>query len=350
MQCPNCGAIEPDGAVACQLCGARLLQEVPATTTSPLVNAGGAPYTESAWAEYGGTPGLVETPVSGSAPILPLSPAPGAYAPPSNNASAIGSSMPAMVVPSPLPPPKGQGLPLRVAALLGVLALLLICGSGFIGFRIGQSSHETTTKQTAAPAGTSSTPDASQLYRQVTGHKPTFVDTLLDAQSSSWSVFEKPKYGCEFKSDGLHVHTVDTGHFAYCTSGRGKLSNFAFQVEMKMLSGNGGGITFRGDTVAGNVYFFHVFPDGEYRIGLDQNNHFITVLAEGAINSFVYATGQKNMLTIIAENSQFYLYDNQQLITKLQDTAYSSGYLGVAASDSTDPTEVVYTNAQLWIL
>ena len=74
------------------------------------------------------------------------------------------------------------------------------------------------------------------------------------------------------------------------------------------------------------------------------------MLADGAIPSFVYGTAQKNTLTLIARDYQIYLYDNRQLITKLQDPTFTSGYLGVTASDYGESAETVYTNAQIWVL
>src|SRR5258708_4881228 len=90
-----------------------------------------------------------------------------------------------------------------------------------------------TTAQAVTTPIDSPTPDINQLYQQVTSQNPSFVDSLQNATLSSWSVFERPTYGCEMKSDGLHVHIKDTGHYGYCTSGRGSFSNFAFLVQMK---------------------------------------------------------------------------------------------------------------------
>jgi hypothetical protein len=108
------------------------------------------------------------------------------------------------------------------------MILLLTSGGVFVGINIGQSHNRAVPAQTTAVV--SPTPDAAQIYQQVTGQTPAFTDSLQDAATSQGTVFEKPAYGCEIKSDGLHIHIKDTAHYTYCNSGHGRLSNFAFQV------------------------------------------------------------------------------------------------------------------------
>ncbi|HEU0003508.1 MAG TPA: hypothetical protein VFQ36_21555 [Ktedonobacteraceae bacterium] len=242
------------------------------------------------------------------------------------------------------PVPKRRRPPLTV-----ILLLLLIFGGVFVGIRIGQSRYNVSTNLPALTPTGNSTLNASQLYQQLTSQKPFVVDPLQDPSSSIWTVFEKPKYGCEIKSDGLHVHILDPNHVTYCTSGRGRFSNFGFQIEIRMLSGTGG-LTLRGDTTAGNLYFFHVFPDGQYRIFIEQNHNWTTELSEGTISSFTHGPGQKNTLAVIAQGSHMYFYVNRKFVTQVQDSTYSNGFLGVSVSDSTEPAEVIYTNAQIWVL
>ena len=57
-----------------------------------------------------------------------------------------------------------------------------------------------------------------------------------------------------------------------------------------------------------------------------------------------------NQLAVVAYNGIFYLYANQQFITNLADSTLSAGKVGVAAIDYKDPTEVEFTNAQVWTI
>lgn len=357
MQCPRCGAILPEDSVHCYSCGTRLTEEMPPASSAvneipapgvpPAVSGG--PYLESGWTEFSGAQVPVGMPAGAGATYPPFAPAAGGFVT-SSTYPPLPGSLPPSFVPPVTPAPKRRGPLLAVSLILSVLALLLFFGGIFVGIRIGQSHGSVATAQAVTTPGASPAPDINQLYRQVTSQNPSFVDSLQNATLSPWSVFERQTYGCEMKSDGLHVHVKDTNHFGYCTSGRGSFSNFAFQVEMKILSGAGGGVTFRGDTQAGNLYYFHVYPDGTYSIFTDQNHKLTTDLGRGTVSPFSSGFGQKNTLTVIAQGRQIYFYVNQKFFTKIQDSTYTSGYIGVAASDSTVPTEVVYTNAKIWIL
>lgn len=333
----NYMAVAPSPAVMPQL----RTDETPATE-NPSSLMSGVPYLESDWTEFSG----VQAPMGTSANVRgmypPLSPVPGATLSSSNYPPLPGP------LPSVTSAPKRRGRMLAMTLILSVLVLLLVFGSLLVGIRIGQgssASRQATTNHTARLSS-----DPNQLYKQIVSQPPTFVDTLQDASLSSWSVYEKPTYGCEVKSDGLHVHTRDTGYFSDCTSGRGKFSNFALQVDMKLLVGNGGGLVFRADTVGGNFYYFHVFPDGRYIIRIQQNHETGPELSAGTISSFSAGPGQNNTLMVIAQGSELYFYVNQWFLTKAQDSTYSNGYLGVMADDSDTPADVVYTNARIWNL
>ncbi len=263
MQCPTCGAILPDGTGYCYSCGAQL----PAPTV-PSFPTGGEPYRGASWAELGGGQ-VPDTPsVSAGVAYPSVSPMSGeggyVYGPSSNYPYTPGSvpgSTPPYFVPPITPAPRRKGRLVAITIIVSFMELLVIFGSVFVGIQVGQSHSGVTQTQavtTIATPTTNATPDADQLYRQVTSRTPTFVDTLTNATLSQWAVYEKPTYGCEIKSDGLHAHIKDTGKFAFCTSGRGEFSTFAFQVSVRILSGKGGGITFRSDASGEDLYYFEI--------------------------------------------------------------------------------------------
>jgi hypothetical protein len=189
------------------------------------------------------------------------------------------------------------------------------------------------------------------LYRQITAQTPAIVDSLLNGSSSLWSVDERSFSGCELATDGLHVHLIEQQNLFSCTSGRGRFSNFAFQIDMRILTGDGGGIMFRGDTQAGNYYYINVSSDGVWRIFLRQKDQIAAELAEGtAVSSYRSGWQKKNTLTLIAQGTQIYFYINQKFATTVQDSTYTEGDLGVLAYETTVQANVVYTNARIWRL
>lgn len=384
MQCLKCKAILPEGTAYCFNCGAPLVNEgsstpisniqagslpgiqasgwqehaasapgtsmptlpvqpfQPAAAGGPFVppaqslGDGGA-YMQTGWTEFSGVQPPI-SPVSGYPPVTPT---------PSYTAPGFYSPLPGAMPPVPPAPPKRRG---PLATVVIILALLLVAGGVFAGIMIGQSHTKASQAQTTATPTASPTPDAARLYQQVTGKTPSFSDSLQNAAASTWSVYEKPLYGCEIKSDGLHVHIKDTGHYTYCLSGQGDLDNFAFQAEMKILSGAGGGMVFRDDTHNGDLYYFHVYANGAYHIYLIQNHQMKTELGKGTIPSFSAGFGQTNLLTVIAQQNQLYFYANRKLIDYIQDSTYTGGFLGFISEDFDTSADVVYTDSKIWIL
>ena len=399
MQCPTCNAILPNNVDYCYHCGTRLLAEVspesnpkipkepsgasenwqegPTVVSNPSfppqLEANQASeivvpafpvsheFYEGAgvdWNELNGGNFSAHPTAEAGIMYTSTSPIPGAsesiYGP-SGAHSYIPGYGPGPLPPYSVQPAAKSGRPGRARTiLLSFLVVLAIFSSGFIGYQLGlgqahQGSGSLQASTVATPVA-SATPDANQLYQQITGRAPTYVDSLTNPTSSQWSLNQKPTFGCTIKDDGLHILIQDTNEFTYCTSGRGQFSAFAFQISMKILSGNGGGMTLRGDTTAGNFYYFHVYPDGTYRIYINQNNKLTTELGGGTISPFASGFGQENTLTVIAQKDQMDFYANQKFITTVHDSTYTNGYLGLLSEASTNPGEVVYTNARIWVL
>ncbi len=57
-----------------------------------------------------------------------------------------------------------------------------------------------------------------------------------------------------------------------------------------------------------------------------------------------------NLLAVVARNDTLDLYVNNQNITRVSNKAYSYGQIGVAAASETGLTEVVFSNAKVWVL
>ena len=366
IQCTRCGTTLLESTLYCYKCGASMndrqsAMPQPAIATTPEFSApqppmSGVPSMEAGWAEFSG----MQAPIKNSYPPMPT--VPGTYGPVNSYPPVYPPAMPAVpgvygpvgnypyapgMVPPPMTPaPKRQGMSLGVMLLLGLLVALLIFGGVFIGVHVGQAHNGTAQTQATPIPTTPPTPD--QLYKQVTSQAPTFADSLQDPATSSWGVFDKTTYSCQIQQDGLHVYIRDTDSFTYCTSGLGKFNNAAFQIDMKILSGDGGGLILRGDTTAGNLYYFHVLPDGSYHIYVEKNHQLTILLSGGTISSFT--TNQRNTLTTIAQGNQLYFYVNQKLLTTLKDSTYTNGYMGVLSNCATAAAEVVYTNAKIWRL
>ena len=95
-----------------------------------------------------------------------------------------------------------------------------------------------------------------------------------------------------------------------------------------------------------------------YHLRIDQTGAFLfiiftghtssSVLAEGTTSAFHQGAGQPNVLAVVAQGDRFTLYVNHQQIKSLTNGTYSQGQIGLVATDTNSPAEVVFTNARVW--
>ncbi len=57
-----------------------------------------------------------------------------------------------------------------------------------------------------------------------------------------------------------------------------------------------------------------------------------------------------NLVTVIAQGSQYTLYINNQYILTVTDATTSQGAIGVGVSDLVNATDVAFSNAKVWTL
>ncbi|MBV9230207.1 MAG: protein kinase, partial [Chloroflexi bacterium] len=106
-----------------------------------------------------------------------------------------------------------------------------------------------------------------------TSGQPAYQDTLKDpnnpaTQAANWDQNDH----CAFASDGYHVKEATSLHG--CKEGGNQYQNVAISVDMRMLSGQSGGLFFRINTNLFNQYsgyLFEVDSTGRYRISQSQN-------------------------------------------------------------------------------
>ncbi len=159
-------------------------------------------------------------------------------------------------------------------------------------------------------------------------------------------------YGtCEFTGSTYQV-SISPGKLQSCTASTSNFSNFAYEVQMRIIKGDCGGIFFRGDDVSSTFYFFRVCQDGSYALRLYVDNtgaHARTLIGS---NSSAIRTGldQSNTIAVVANGSTLDFYVNQQKIDSINDSTYSHGQVGVIAEAYSNQTEVVFSNARVWTL
>jgi hypothetical protein len=187
-------------------------------------------------------------------------------------------------------------------------------------------------------------PTSQNEYTSATSGTPVLDDPLTD-NSKGYQWNEGSGY-CQFPGNGLHAIRTSGGDINCDATGAGAYSNFTFQVQMAILSGDAGGIDFRSGS--GGGYFFTIGQDGSYHI-YRAANYSLQSLISGTSGVIHTGAGQTNLITVIAQGATLTFYVNAQRVTAVTDSTYSGGFVGVDAEDITNPTEVVFTDAKVWL-
>ncbi len=209
-----------------------------------------------------------------------------------------------------------------------------------------------TATATAATEQVTATATALQdMYRQITSKTPTLDDSLSDnTRGNKWTEgTASAKSACVFTGGTYHVIESQLGFLQPCFAEATDFNNFAYQVQMNITKGSEGGMLFRANNARGQYYLFRIDTQGTYNLEV-YNNGQLTTLSSGHTLAITLGLKQTNQVAVIANHTNFYLYINQQYVATVTDTTFSSGQIGVAALDYSTPTEVEFSNVQVWKL
>lgn len=269
--------------------------------------------------------------------------------------------------------PRNNYKKLRIIAAFTLL--LIISASGFATYstvyrpytlhlqqttlaqtRIGRmlSAHATNdaiigATATAQVAATATTQAAHQsTYNLIAHTTPILDDNLRNPDSYNWDTGA----GCSFVKDAYTATVTQKGFFLPCLARHTTFSNFAYQVDMKILQGDAGGLIVRANAANTQSYLFVVDQDGTYSIYYYSGSakQRAKTLKDGYSGSIVNGTGQENQLGVIASGTSLDFYINSKYITSVLDEHRSSGLIGVLANNYTNTTSVRYSRVEVWKL
>ncbi len=198
-----------------------------------------------------------------------------------------------------------------------------------------------------------------ELYSQATSGTPVFDDTLLDNTGpGKWDEGTNNAHtGCTFMSDGYHVSEAQQGFFQPCLAHAMTFDNFAYQVSMTINKGfrGQGGLLFRTDSSNNLYYFFRISINGLYALDVyttnsETGNAQALTLTTGLTNAITPGLGTANQIAVIAKGGQLYLFVNSTYITKVANSAFTSGGIGLAVLGTNAPIDATFSNAQVWKL
>ncbi len=184
-------------------------------------------------------------------------------------------------------------------------------------------------------------------------YKGTLVldDPLADNNRGNyWDEYEH----CGFSQGRYYVKAAKEGHF-YPGLARGDdFKDFAYEVKMTITQGTGrhvgGGVIFRSDNLGIKLYALTICIDGHYTLFRHVDGTTGSLLAGGGFCPVIHlGLNQTNIIAVVAKDSIFELYINEQCITRFTDNAYEEGKIGLFSYCGGTLTEAVFENAKVWV-
>ena len=372
MKCSACGMQLPAGVAYCPNCGTPTPAFYAPTGTTPnnptvsssAENTPPLPYTNYGSQQYGAQSPYDAPPPPPNSYNTPL---PASYVP--NNEAQFAP-----------PPPPAQRRGNRTGLIIGIVVLLLvvIVGGVLTVSHLGTQNGSTNTTPTLAPAQATGTAQADAAATAIIATKATaqaqasataaviaanpnpytpgigklaLIDPLSDnSKGYKWDTGTQADGTCAFSGGGYHSSTPKTNFYYVCSAAVTDFSNFAFEVQAKILKGDCSGMVFRADTNTGKLYFFEVCQDGSYSFSryLDFSGKNVKDLAGGSSAAIVAGLNQMNTIAVVAQGSTLTIYVNKQKISSVTDSSFTHGHIGMFADASKNPTEAAFSNARVW--
>jgi hypothetical protein len=239
---------------------------------------------------------------------------------------------------------------MNIILMLGCgLAFLLLIATSIIGVGMRQDLDQQRAMQATS---TNQTTTGGTYPAYMPGNGTLFFSDSLQ-EPDYWQSSENPNFGgsCQFIGGALHSRQEKAKHSYGCFSIFSSFANFALEVQMTIIQGDCGVVTFRQNN--GKFYYVHICQDGTYKFLKYQDftgkNVFIFVGSRPheAIKS---GLNQMNLLAIYANGNMLRVFVNKQQIAMAQDGEIAQGGISLAAEDHTQPTEVVFQQAKVWTL
>lgn len=318
---------------------------------------------------YGGPPGAL---------LLSILVTPAETIPAITNREKLPQTV-AVAPPPPLPSlptvsssgPRRQGFPTSVVILLVVLGLLLGLGVGFLYLTRGNSSNsnsgnsnppsptsqlQKTVTTGVTPQGQSDLTATAQASSGASSNPYTHSGSLvlndpLTTNNHNWDTgTNSHNASCQFTSQGFDVTQPAQQFFHGCIAKDTNFSNFVYEVQMRMISGDYGGIIFCAAKAQGTYYFFFIKPGGQYELQIYSGDQSQATLASGSSSAITTGLPSSNLLAVVVQNGNIRLYVNQTNIATVNDASYPGGQIGVFSGNDTNSAEAIFSNARVWQL
>ncbi len=170
---------------------------------------------------------------------------------------------------------------------------------------------------------------------------------------NKWDVEKVGTRSCGFTDGAYHIVAgVDQGTSCSPETPKLFLQNFTFQINMKVIQGDTLGVIFRQNQQAGTGYIFVLDTQtgALALVKIDGANtdpqYLLFITDESTIMKM--GRNQTNVLAVVAIGGKLGLYLNGYMAAQITDTTYTTGQIGIYASNKQGAADVVASDAIAW--
>jgi eukaryotic-like serine/threonine-protein kinase len=251
----------------------------------------------------------------------------------------------------------------RLSLLIGLALLLILVSIGIPLLLTSQKNNApasqisansttnaaTVTVQTNATAQANSPSPPTTPSNPYPPHRGRLVldDPLRDnSRGFGWEEGKRSFGSCQFSAGAYHAYQPQAGYFHSCTAYNTDFRNFAFEVQMTMISGEYAGIIFC-RTTPNTYYVFRMYNNGNYSLLRNIDTDFANAvsLASGTV-----ALNRTNLVAVVVHAGTIDVYLNRKLLQRVKDRTYTHGQIGVFTGNNAHPAEAVFSDAKVWNL
>ena len=213
--------------------------------------------------------------------------------------------------------------------------------------QVQANATATATAQVQANATAEARANASPIAYPPHNQSPILNDPLQDnSQGNNWDARERV---CTFIHQALDLNAVD--NLDWCPAKATDFTNFIYEVQMKIVKGDGGGIAFRIDPTSEQQYcYFAINQDGSYNVDTLTFDGGDVVLAQGFSSAIHQGLNQTNLVAAVVHGQVIELYVNLQRIAVVGSSTLTHGQIGVIVTGYPHLTEAIFQNAKVWKL
>ncbi|GAC1646085.1 MAG: hypothetical protein NVS4B12_12710 [Ktedonobacteraceae bacterium] len=210
------------------------------------------------------------------------------------------------------------------------------------------ATPQNTPNSTATAQSEAHTQSIAPILATATSGTPTLTYSLANNPDGAWTE-DVPR--CIFIAGAYHVQALQTNYLQYCPLTKRVLDNATIQVDVTLLRGNTAGILLRMNS--DQFYDFEINDQGQcfFRRHAPGDGNKYAYILNPTPSSAIAPVGQKNTLSIIANNGTFRLFVNGVAIgAPLQDNTYTIGALSLAAGTlaSANDGEASFSNLKVY--